>query len=745
MAPEGPFFCDSIACMTKRKKNIAAAIRKHLRDPHPTTRVAFMAIGTVLFVTSVTILWIALTPTPGLDSFDTRKVTQSTKILDRTGKTVLYDLNRDIRRNQVPLEDISPYLKQASIAIEDSNFYTHGGISITGIARSIVVDITRGSLDQGGSTITQQVVKNSLLTGKKSISRKVHEWVLAIKLEQIYSKDQILGFYLNDSPYGGTLYGVEAASRSFFGKSARDVDLAEAAYIAALPQAPSRYSPYGQNRKLLDSRKNIVLARMKELGYINNTQYEQAKSEVVTFNPQQNGSIIAPHFVFYIEQYLEDTYGPDMVNTGLNVITTLDTDLQHSAETIVNQYAIKNQQKFNASNAALVAIDPKTGQILSMVGSRDYFDAAVQGSFNDTLSLRQPGSSFKPFVYAAALQKGYTSDTIVFDLPTQFSTACSASDNYNDTPPCYAPSNYDDKFRGPMTFTTALAQSINVPAVKALYLAGMQNVINLATSMGITTLGQAKQYGLSLALGAAEVRLLDITSAYGVFAASGIRNPPTGILSITDNTGKLLEEYKEQPQQVLDQGIANEMAAMLSNNQARFPEYSAVNPLHFEKYDVAAKTGTTNDYRDVWTIGFSPDIVVGTWAGNNDNKPMVKEIAGYVVAPMWHEFMAVALAKYPPSYFPQPPAIPDTAPAALRGSYVGASGVHDILYWVDRDTPQGPPPSNPWGDAQFSRWEYAVQFWNGGIAAPAAVPGDISTSTTSSPDTLPTEPLAPTL
>ncbi len=672
-----------------------------------------MGVGTVLFIGAIGLVWIALTPTPGLDSFDTRKVTQSTKIYDRTGKTILYDLNRDVRRNQVPLEDISPYIKQASISIEDSNFYQHGGISIMGILRSIFVDLTRGSFDQGGSTLTQQVVKNSLLTGQKSITRKVHEWILAIKLEQRYTKDEILSFYLNDTPYGGTLYGVEAASRAFFGKSSKDVDLAEAAYIAALPQAPSRYSPYGQNRQLLDARKNVVLSRMKELGYITDVQYQQAKTEVVAFNPQQNGSIIAPHFVFYIEQYLEDKYGPDAVNQGLGVVTTLDIDLQHTAESIVSQYALANQQKFNASNAALVAIDPKTGQILSMVGSRNYFDDAVQGSYNDALALRQPGSSFKPFVYTTALLKGYTPQTIVFDLPTQFSTACGVTDNHNDTPPCYAPSNFDDKFRGPMTFTTALAQSINVPAVKTMYLAGIQNVINLATSLGITTLGNAKQYGLSLALGAAEVRLLDLTSAYGVFADSGIRNPPTGILSVTDNNGKLLEEYKEQPTQVLDPDVANEMNAMLSNNEARFPEYSADNPLHFSNYDVAAKTGTTNDYRDVWTVGYSPDIVVGTWAGNNNNTPMVKEIAGYVVAPMWHAFMAEALKKYPASYFPEPPGIPATAPAALQGSYVGASGVHDILYWVNKDDPQNGTPGNA-SDPQLARWEYPVQFWNGG-------------------------------
>ena len=337
----------------------------------------------------------------------------------------------------------------------------------------------------------------------------------------------------------------------------------------------------------------------------------------------------------------------------------------------------------------------------------------IQGSFNVALASRQPGSSFKPFVYAAALLKGYTPETAIFDLPTQFSTACAASDNFNDAPPCYAPGNFDDKFRGPMTFTTALQQSINVPAVKVIYLAGVQNVIDLATSMGITTLGNPNQYGLTLALGAAEVRLLDLTSAYGVFANDGVRNPPTGILSVIDTNGKKLEEYKGQPAQVLNQDVAHEMASMLSNNEARFPEYSADNPLHFSGYDVAAKTGTTNEYRDVWTVGFSPSIVVGTWAGNNDNRPMVKEIAGYVVAPMWHSFMQVALTKTPPTYFPQPPGIPEGVSPALRGSYSATDGPHDILFWVDRSNPQGPAPLAPWQDAQYARWEYPINGWSG--------------------------------
>ena len=543
---------------------------------------------------------------------------------------------------------------------------------------------------------------------------------------------KIFAFYLNDTPYGGTLYGVDAASRAFFGKSSREVSLAEAAYLAALPQAPTRYSPYGQNIALLEARKNVVLGRMKTLGYISNEEYEKAKKEVVVFSPQQNGAIIAPHFVFYIEQYLEDKYGPDAVSQGLNVITTIDTDLQRSAESIVNKYSLANEARYNASNAALVAIDPKTGQILSMVGSRDYFDVAIQGNYNIALALRQPGSSFKPFVYAGALLKGYTPETVIYDAPTQFSTACAVSDVYNNVAPCYAPGNYDDKFRGQMTFTTAIAQSINIPAVKTLYLAGVQNVINLATSMGITTLGDPKQYGLSLALGAAEVRLLDLTSAYGVFAYGGIRQSATGILSVTDTSGHLLEEYKGNPQQVLDVGVAHSIANMLSNNEARFPEYSAVNPLHFEGYDVAAKTGTTNDYRDVWTVGFSPDIVVGTWAGNNNNKPMVKEIAGFVVAPMWHAFMEVALTKYPRSYFPEAPATPTTHPPALQG----VGGGHDILYWVERDSPTV-PNSNPFSDSQTARWEFSIGSWGAPTTPPVATEPGIGSTTPTTPLTAP--------
>jgi len=689
--------------------------RKHhpIKDPHPALKIVFFAVGIGLILGSIGILWIAITPTPDLSSFENRKITESTKIYDRTGTTVLYDLDTDAKRDSVPLADISPDIQHATISIEDAGFYQHGGISFTGIARSFIADIFSAGFSQGGSTITQQVVKNTILTGDKSISRKVHEWILAIKLEQVYSKDQILEFYLNDTPYGGPYYGVEAASEAFFTKSAKDVDLAQAAYLAALPQAPTYYSPYGDNRAALDSRKNTVLDRMLQLGYINQQEHDAAKAEVVTFSPQSSSSIIAPHFVFYIEQYLEAKYGPDAVDSGLKVVTTLDTDLQHIVETTVAQYAPGNLKNFKASNEAVVAIDPKTGQILAMLGSKNYFDPTIDGNYNSAIALRQPGSAFKPFVYAAALAKGYTPQTAIFDLPTQFSTSCSPTDNTNDTPPCYSPGDYDGNFRGPMTFTTALAQSINVPAVKVLYLAGIQNVINLATASGVTTLDTPAHYGLTLALGAAEVKLLDLTDAYGTLADDGVHSPPTGILSVTDASGNVLEQYQSQQTQVMDPTVAAGVSSMLSNNEARFPEYPPDNPLNFNGYDVAVKTGTTNDYRDAWTVGYTPNIVIGAWAGNNDNSPMVKEIAGYIVAPMWHAIMAQAIAKQPTAYFDEPPAIPQGAKPVFFGNYA-ANGIHEILYSVDRSNPTGPAPANPANDPQYVAWEYPVQVWVAG-------------------------------
>jgi membrane peptidoglycan carboxypeptidase len=589
----------------------------------------------------------------------------------------------------------------------------------------MIADVFAGGYAQGGSTITQQVVKNALLTQQKTISRKLQEIVLALRLTRTYSKDQILQTYLNEIPYGGTIYGIQEASQYFFGVDAKDLDLAQAAYMAALPQAPTYYSPYGTHKADLDKRQKLVLQRMKVNKAITADEYDQAIKEKVEFRNEQEAGIKAPHFVFYIREYLENKYGVDMVDTtGLRVTTTLDYDLQQKAEDIVSRYALENQKKFNASNASLVAIDPKTGQILTMVGSRNYFDASVDGAVNTALSLRQPGSSFKPFVYATAFEKGYTPDTTVFDLQTQFSTACSPSDVANDTPPCYSPSNYDGTFKGPIKFRDALAISENVPAVKALYLAGINDSLKTASDMGITTLKDKNQYGLTLVLGGGEVNLLEMTGAYSVFANDGVKNPPTGILRVEDMQGNVLEEYKDTSSRVLDQQIARQMNDVLSDNVARTPEFGADSPLNFPGADVADKTGTTNDFHDMWILGYTPSIAAGSWAGNNDNSPMVKKIAAFIVAPMWHEFMAYAIQKYPADPFPAPAPDPDVDSLSpiLRGQWnVDPSrGVHDILYWVNKDNPRGGAAS-PWSDGQAQYWDYPVQLWARGQSLPTGI------------------------
>ncbi len=683
--------------------------------------VIFLILLSLSFLlTGTLILWVSLIPVPNIASFTSRQVIQSTKIYDRTGKILLYNYGKNIKRSVVPLSDISPHIQKAVIAIEDSSFYSHGGIRISSILRAMFVDLFGGSFTQGGSTITQQVVKNTILTNRKSISRKIHEWVLAIKLEQKYSKDQILATYLNDMPFGGTLYGVEAASETFFHENASAVDMAQAAYLAALLQAPSYYSPYGQHTKELNQRKDLVLQRMKDVGSITTTQYTRAMGEKVIFYPKINSGIIAPHFVFYVLNNLRNKYGQQALQSGLKVITTLNVPLQQKMQSVVTAYAKNSVEKFNAKNSAAVAVDPATGQILAMVGSPDYFDTKNDGSFNDTLALRQPGSTFKPFVYTIALEKGYTRKTAIFDLPTQFSTVCSPEDNTDNKPPCYAPVNFDSKHRGPMTFTTALAQSINIPAVKVLYLDGINPVINLVRSVGLTTIQDSKRYGLSFALGAADVRLLDMVDAYGTFATGGIHNKTASILMVTKPNGSILEQYIHNPIRIIPSRIANSISAMLSNNVARYPEYPPVNPLNFPGYDVAVKTGTTNDFRDALTIGYTPSIVIGAWVGNNNNAPMVKKIAGYIVTPMWHKIMQYALSTYPKKYFGEPTFIPKNISPILRGIYkvpnINAEAsttyqIHNLLYWVNKNNPKGPKPTNPSINPQYKYWEYPIIQW----------------------------------
>jgi 1A family penicillin-binding protein len=679
--------------------------------------VGVWGFGTFFLLCGIFLVWASTLTLPDLSALETRRVEQSVKIYDRTGTVLLYDLHDQMQRTAVPLGDISPNLQQAVISIEDPDFYTHIGIKPTAILRAIFTNFTQGDLlsGQGGSTITQQVIKLTILTSDKSVTRKFKEWVLALKMERVLTKDQILELYLNQVPFGGQLYGAEEASMTFFGKHASDLSVPEAAYLAAMLPAPTHYSPYGAHRDELDARKNLVLDKMYEHGAITAEERDQYKQAQVTFQPQRTNGIIAPHFVFYVQQYLEDKYGTDALERGgWKVTTTLDADLEAHAEEIVKRQALANVSKFDASNMAMVATDPHNGQILVMVGSRDYFDTQIPGAYNVATMApgRQPGSAFKPFAYAQAFSEGYTPSTVVFDLPTQFSTTCQPSDNYNDTPPCYAPQNYDNKFRGPMTLRDAIAQSINIPSIKVLYLAGISDTLRLAKSLGISTLGDPNQYGLTLVLGGGEVTLLDMTNAYGAFANNGMHFDSQAILKIEDAQGNVIEDNTQAAgTQAISPAVAQEIADVLSDPVARAP--LGENDLFtFPGYDVAVKTGTTNNYRDAWTIGFTPDIVVGGWAGNNDNTAMVRRVSGFIIGPAWAEFMRYALTRLPSDSFTRAEVPPANKPV-LNGIWQnpGDDGlIHDILYWVNKNDPAGPTPPSQ-NDNQYRYWEYPVQAW----------------------------------
>lgn len=717
-----------------KKHNLLSFAKKHTKELIIDICIGIFAIG--LVIAGGLFIWISTLDIPDLSSFEDRRILQSTKIYDRTGEILLYDLHQDVKRTIVPYEEISHHIKNATVAIEDDTFFEHWGVRPFAILRAAIANLQGGDLrGQGGSTITQQVIKNAILEREKTLTRKIKEAILALRLEQALTKEEILGHYLNESPYGGTIYGVEEASIAFFGKRAADVSLAEAAYLAALPQAPTFYSPYGTNIAALENRKNLVLERMVVNGFITNEERDAAMEEEVTFRPQAATGINAPHFVFYVRDYLARKYGEEsLAERGFRVITTLDWELQEAAEQIVYEKAVENEAKFNASNGALVAVDPQNGEILTMVGSRGYFDEEIDGNFNIAIAERQPGSSFKPFVYAAAFQKGYTPNTVVFDLHTQFSTAC-PPDNMTSEDGCYAPNNYDNRFRGPVTLRNALAQSLNIPAVKVLYLAGMSNSIKLARDLGLTTLTNPDQYGLTLVLGGGEVKLVEMVGAYSVFANEGMKNELASILRIEDSRGNIIEEHTPSPSRVIDRDVTLQISDVLSDNVARTPLYGSNSLLYFPGRDVAAKTGTTNDKRDAWIIGYTPNIAVGAWAGNNDNSSM-NELSGLIITPMWREFMDVALAKREQESFPEPSAIPSDIKPVLNGVWFDLStvvstenasgtpslnigntiaGAHSILYFVNKDDPRGSYPSNPSRDPQFSLWEYPVSLWKASL------------------------------
>lgn len=687
-------------------------------------------------------LWIATLKIPDLSSFQSRKVTESTKIYDRTGTVLLYDTGTNVKSTSVPLSSMSPYLQKGTIAIEDSNFYNNIGIEPSSIFRAVIANFLSGNYSQGASTITQQVIKNSLLTQDKTVTRKIKEWILAIKITRLMSKDQILEIYLNESPYGGTIYGVEQASQTFFGKPASEITLAQSAYLAAIPKAPTYYSPYGKNKKALDARQKLVLDRMLSLGMITKEDYGLAQKEKVEFLTKNSENIRAPHFVMYIRDYLIQKYGEDSASVGgLRVKTTLDFDMQQKAEEVIKKFAPSIEENYKASNASMVAIDPKTGDILTMVGSKDYFSKTIDGNYNTALAKRQPGSTFKPFVYSTLFKKGYTPETVLFDVRTEFSSYCTPEGkpiNPNDDPEkvCYSPREFDSIYPGPMTIRKALGQSRNIPAVKALYLAGIPQSIQTARDLGITSLNDPNKYGLTMVLGGGEVSLLEMTGAYATFANDGIRNPTRSILEITDSKGNVLESASLYPSRSLDSQIARQINSILADNSVRINSLKPIADSVGRK--VTIKTGTTNDYRDVWAIGYTPNIVVGAWAGNNDNTPMSQNIAGLIISPLWGAFMSQVAKNYPPEDFLPPPTPRTDTKPVIRGIWQGGisynidtisgkvateytpketlkevvfNDVHNILHWVDKNNPNGPIPTDPTKDTQYPYWEYAVRKW----------------------------------
>lgn len=606
---------------------------------------AFLA---VLLMVSVTFAWFAKDlPTPA--KIAKMQPTQSTKIYDRNG-VLLYETG-DLKRTVVESDKMSKLVKEATVATEDQSFYQNHGLNFRGIARAAINDIFHTSLGiQGGSTITQQYVKNALLYSDRTFVRKIKEVILSIELEFMYSKDQILTMYLNEIPYGGQTAGVEAASRMYFNKSAKDLTLAQAATLAAIPKAPTYYSPYGTHTKKLIARRNYVLDQMVKMKYISRDEAEAAKKEDTTtvgsaVQPRRM-SILAPHFSLYVLEQAANQFGEQRVEKeGLTIYTSLDYEKQKIAEKAVEDGMAK-VRKYGGSNGALVSLDPKTGEVITMVGSKDFFDVSIDGNVNIATSLRQPGSSFKPYVYSTALKrKDFSPSRILFDFTTDFGGG-------------YIPRNYDGSTHGPVTVRSALNNSLNIPAVRTTALAGIDNIITTASDMGISSLTQRSRYGLSLGLGVGEVSLLEHTGGFSVLANSGTKHDIKTITKVIDHKRNTLYEYKpdeDRGKQALDPQIAYEMQNIMSDNNARAMVFGTRSPLYFPDRPVGAKTGTTTDFRDAWALGYTPSLTVGVWVGNNDNHPMSSGADGVVVAaPIFHNFMAKMTAGTPVEQFMAP-------------------------------------------------------------------------------------------
>ena len=611
-------------------------------------------IKEVLWITSLFIMGLGLgllaiyfLGTPDVTGIKNYPFKLTTILYDRSGEHELYRLYDEENRILIEHADIPDSLRQATIASEDSSFYSHHGIDPLAIIRAFKVNLLSGGIHQGGSTITQQLARTLFLTREQTLLRKLREVFLAIKIDQHMSKADILDLYLNAIPYGANAYGAETAAKTFFHKHARDLSLDESALLAALPNAPTYFSPYQDHALELRERQRNILSKMYTLGFISRSALTEAlgKNTLFAITPRSD-PISAPHFVFYALDELKKRYSPEELYTnGLRITTSLDWDLQESAETVVREGAKRNVAR-GATNAALVSLDPTNGEVLAMVGSRDYFDTAVDGNVNVTTQMRQPGSAFKPFAYATAFEKGFQPETLIMDRQINFGSDGSGHD--------YIPRNYDGKFHGSLTMRQALAMSLNVPAVQTLALAGVTDTINLATRLGITTLSDPKRYGLALVLGGAEVRPIDMASAFGVFGQEGLRHTINPLLRITDRFGRK-QTLKNDGigTNVLEPEVARKINSILSDNTARTPIFGAHSPLAFPTgVVVAAKTGTTQNFRDAWTVGYTPSIATAVWAGNNDNRPMNAGADGvFVAAPIWRAFMDIALLRFPKTGF----------------------------------------------------------------------------------------------
>lgn len=596
-----------------------------------------LVVLTLVIISSVLIYFFILKDLPSPTRLNSpTNIPESSQIFDRNG-TLLYTVYSDVNRTEIPLKEIPKHVQEATISVEDKDFYRHGAIDIRGISRAAVANLT-GKPIQGGSTLTQQLIKSSLLTPERTVQRKIKEVVLAFATEVIYSKPQILEMYLNQIPYGGTAYGIEAASKTYFGKKASQLTLAEAALLAGLPQSPTLYSPFGSHPEYAKARQELVLERMRQQGYITQEEENRAIKEELKYK-NLSDSIKAPHFSLYVKDLMEKKYGKKFTEEGgFKIKTTLDLPMQEFAELAVATEVAKLKNA-RVSNGAAVITDPGSGDILAMVGSRDYFDSSIDGNVNIALAYRQPGSSIKPINYAVGLLNGYSAATVFVDKEICFPNPGGAA---------YCPKNYDGRFHGIVTMRESLASSLNIPAVKMLKVNTLESMIATASAMGITTFTDPERYGLSLTLGGGEVTMLDMATAFGVFANKGYKVELNPILEVKDSRGKVLEQGKSRSpifgKRVLPEEVTFIISDILADNQARAMAFGTNSVLNIPGQYVSVKTGTTNDYRDNWTIGYTPKYLIATWVGNNDNSPMGSVVSGVTGAsPIWNEIMTFLL------------------------------------------------------------------------------------------------------